>query len=134
MRRITLGLVLAVVAIVPARAVAATAIVDIAAVPNPAVVGDKVVHTVRLGAYARLDVWVNAQGFDQPRLGTLPAGRWRLECCPTMTGGAPAWHYRSSSVASPSTYRFRARARARGTHASTAAAGSNLDVVWVRIA
>jgi hypothetical protein len=132
-RRILLAIVMAVVAAVPARAVAATAIVDISASPNPAPVGEKVVHVVKVGAYGTLDIWVSAAGFEQPRLGALPPGRWRLECCSSFTGGTSAWHFRSSGIVAPASYRFRALARAKGTFASTAAVGSSSDVVWIRI-
>jgi hypothetical protein len=132
MRRIVLGIVLAVVATVPARAAAASAVVEISASPNPASLGQKVVHRVGVGAYAPLDIWVSATGFEQPRLGTLPKGRWTLECCSPQPGEGPEWHYRA--IVPPSTYRFGAFARARGWYASIAAVGQSLDAVWVKIA
>lgn len=133
MRTRVLAALLALASLMPARATAAT-IVDISASPNPAIVGQKVVHAVKVGLAAPLDVWVSAKGFKQPRLGTLPAGQWRLECCPSATDGSYAWHYRSPGPVQPSTYRFGAVTRSRGTFASTAVVLSNGDVVWVRIA
>ena len=133
MRRIVFGLVLSVAAIVPARAVAATAIVSITASPNPAVLGDKVAHVVRVGTVAPLDVWVSATGFDQPRMGTLPPGQWRLECCFSMTENSRAWHYRSGGPVVPGSYHFRAPTRARGTYTSTAVVASSSDAVSIRI-
>ena len=133
MRGIVLGVVLSVAAIVPARAVAATAPVGINASPNPATLGDKVVHVVKIGVYAPLDIWVSAAGFEQPRLGTLPPGTWRLECCTSITDGTAAWHFRSDGVVAPGSYRFGAFARAVGRFRSTAAVQSTADAVWIRI-
>ncbi len=133
MRRTMLVLLLAAAGLMPRSAVAKT-IVEISAGPNPAVVGDRVVHHVQVGVSARLDLWVSAAGFEEPRLGTLPTGAWRWECCPAQTEGAPAWHYRSSSAVAPDAYRFGAVARARGTYPSTAAISGYADVVWIRVA
>jgi hypothetical protein len=121
----------ALVALVPGRAGAAT-IVDLSASPDPASVGTKVVHVVRVGAYAPLDVWVSASGFEQPRLGTLPPGQWRLECCSAVEGGQ-AWHFRSGGGVPPGSYRFGAVARATGLFGSRAAVQASSDVVWIRI-
>jgi len=107
--------------------------VALKASPNPAMLGDRVVHTIELGAPARLDVWVSAQGFAQPGTGTLPPGAWRKECCPSQTAGTAAWHFRSYSVAPAGTYRFGAGARAVGVYLSTAAAGSASASVWIRV-
>lgn len=95
-------------------------VVGISASPNPAAVGNRVRHSVDVGAVARLDVWVSAVGFQQPGLGTLPPGVWSFECCPSQSAGTTAWHYRSLSVVAPGTYRFNAIARARGTFLSSA--------------
>ena len=107
--------------------------ISLGASPNPAYVGQRVVHTIGVGAPGRLDVWVSAQGFIQPRLGTLPQGSWAWQCCPSQTAGTPAWHFRSSSTVSPGTYRFGADARQGGTHLSTATVGIASATAWVRI-
>ena len=113
----------------PARA----KVVGIDASPNPAVVGDRVRHTVEVGAVARLDVWVSAVGFQGPGSGTLPPGTWSLECCPSQTLGTSAWHYRSLGVVVPGSYRFNAVARARGTFLSTAMVAGSTASVTIRI-
>jgi hypothetical protein len=102
--------------------------------PNPASVGQRVVHTIGVGVSGRLDVWVSAQGFGKPRLGTLPSGSWSWRCCPSQTAGTPAWHFRSSSTVPPDTYRFGADARQRGAYLSTATVGIVSATVWIRIA
>ncbi len=112
---------------------AAAAPIALQASPNPAVLGQRVVHTVSLGSYGRLDVWVSAKGFAQPGSGSLPAGSWRWECCPTQTAGTAAWHYRSNTLAVPGTYRFGADTRSRGTYLSTASIGTASSSLWVRI-
>ena len=78
---------------------AAAKTVGLPAPPNPARVGERVVYTVDVAVTARLEVWVSARGFAQPRMGTLPSGAWVYECCPSQSAGTPAWHYRSSTVA-----------------------------------
>ena len=108
-------------------------VVGIDASPNPAVVGDHVRHTVEVGAVARLDVWVSASGFQAPGSGTLPLGTWSIECCPSQTLGTSAWHYRSSGVAAPGSYRFNAVARIRGTFLSTATVAGSTASVTIRI-
>ena len=108
-------------------------VVGISASPNPAVVGDRVRHTVEVGAVARLDVWVSASGFQTPGMGTLPPGTWSIECCPSQTLGTPAWHYRSFGVAAPGMYRFNAVARARGTFLSTAMVAGATASVTIRV-
>jgi hypothetical protein len=108
-------------------------VVDLSASPNPAVVSDRVRHAVSVGAHARLDVWVSAAGFERPRLGTLPPGTWSYECCPGQVAGTDAWHYRSSSLVTPGSYRFGAIARSRGTFLSTAASSASETSVWIRI-
>jgi len=108
-------------------------VVGIDASPNPAVVGQRVRHTVEVGAVARLDVWVSAVGFQAPGLGTLPPGTWSIECCPSQTLGTSAWHYRSFGIATPGSYRFNAVARARGTFLSTAAVAGATASVTIRI-
>jgi hypothetical protein len=132
MRRGLILVLFVLASLTPSRAMGVT-IVGISASPNPAVVGQKVVHTLRVGVTAPLDIWLSATAFRQPRLGTLPSGRWRLECCPGATAGSYAWHYRSAGGVPPSTYRFGAITRARGTFASTAVVLSTSDVEWVRI-
>lgn len=124
-----LGAVVALVGAPPAAASPLT----LDASPNPTYVGQRVVHTIGVSATGRLDVWVSAQGFAQPRLGTLPSGSWSWRCCPSQTAGTPAWHYRSSSTVSPGTYRFGADTRQRGTYLSTATVGIASATVWVRI-
>ena len=108
-------------------------VVGIDASPNPAVVGDRVRHTVEVGAVARLDVWVSAVGFQAPGSGTLPPGTWSLECCPSQTLGTSAWHYRSLGVVAPGSYRFNAVAKARGTFLSTAMVAGSTASVTIRI-
>jgi len=132
MRRIVLASLVLLTTALPARALAAS-VVGITASPDPAFLGDRVVHRVLVGAPARLDVWVGAAGFDKPRLGTLPPGTWQLDCCAPPAVDSPAWHYRSSSPVTPSTYRFGAMASARGSFASAAAALGVVDVVWVHV-
>ena len=107
--------------------------ISLGASPNPAYVGQRVVHTIAVGAPGRLDVWVSAQGFVQPRLGTLPRGSWSWQCCPSQTAGTPAWHFRSSSTVSPGTYRFGVDASQRGTYLSSATVAIASATVWVRI-
>jgi hypothetical protein len=94
---------------------------QVAASPNRASVGQRVVHTIGLGGSGRLDVWISAIGFGKPELGTLPSGSWTLECCPTQTAGTYAWHYRSWRSAPSGRYRFGADAVHPGTYRSTAA-------------
>lgn len=127
MRRLMGALVL-VVAL--GAAPAGAKVVGISASPNPAAMGERVRHTVEVGTYGRLDVWVSARGFDRPAVGTLPAGTWSYECCPSQTAGTPAWHYRASG-ASPGSYGFNATTRARGSFLSTARAVSSSASVWV---
>ena len=112
---------------------ASAKVVGISASPNPARLGDRVRHTVEVGVYGPLEVWVSASGFQSPGLGTLPGGTWSYECCPAQTAGTPAWHYRSSSFSAPGTYRFRAMSQLRGTFLSTASAGGTSAGVWIRI-
>jgi len=107
--------------------------VTIQASPNPAYVGARVVHTVGLSTYGYLNVWVSAKGFDQPGIGSLPPGSWRWECCPAETAGTAAWHYRSSIVAKPGSYRFAPMTRSRGVFLSTARVGFFGSSVWVRV-
>jgi hypothetical protein len=106
-------------------------VVDLQASPNPAMLRDRVRHTVSVGATGKLDVWVSASGFEAPGAGTLPPGRWTFECCPSQTAGTSAWHYRSTSPVSSGTYRFTAVTRARGRFLSTAAVGGSAANVWV---
>jgi len=101
--------------------------------PNPAALGDRVRHTIDLGVSARLEVWVSAAGFQQPGPGTLPAGSWSYECCPSQTAGTPAWHFRSASIVAPGSFRFGAVARARGTFLSSALAAGTIASVWIRV-
>src|SRR3990172_1592565 len=108
-------------------------VVGISASPNPAGLGDRVRHTVEVGVYGRLEVWVSAAGFERPGTGTLPAGTWIYECCPGQTAGTAAWHYRSSSSAGPGSYRFGVVSRMRGSFLSTAIAGGSSAGVWVRV-
>lgn len=108
-------------------------VVGIDASPNPAMLGDRVRHTVEVGTVARLDVWVSALGFQAPGSGGLPPGTWTIECCPSQTLGTSAWHYRSSGVVVPGSYRFNAVARARGTFLSTAMVAGFTASVTVRI-
>jgi hypothetical protein len=112
---------------------ASAKVVGISASPNPAGVGDQVRHTVEVGVYGRLDVWVSAAGFDRPGMGTLPAGTWSYQCCPSQTAGTPAWHYRSGVTARPGSYGFRALTRLRGSFLSTAAVMSTSASVWVQV-
>jgi hypothetical protein len=131
MRRLSVLLALC-VALVAAPVSAKT--VSISASPNPASVGDRVRHTVAVGAsVGRLEIWVSARGFGQPGFGSLPPGTWRYECCPSQTAATPAWHYRSSTTVSPGSYAFTAAARARGTFLSTAAVAGGSSGVWIRI-
>ncbi len=107
--------------------------ISIAASPNPAAVGQRVVHTVGLLGGGGLQVWVSARGFAKPGLGTLPPGAWVFECCPPQTAGTPAWHYRSATYAPAGSYRFGALAQVRGTFESSAAVGASSTNVWVRL-
>ncbi len=109
------------------------AAVEISASPNPVVVGRRVSHAVSVAVSSRLDVWVSAAGFGQPGLGSLPQGTWTQECCPSQTGGAPAWHFRSAGPVPPGSYRFGADARRVGTYPSTASLGFSTAWVWVRV-
>lgn len=108
-------------------------LVEIAASPNPAAVGDRVRHTVSIGGPSRIELFVSADGFERPGTGTLPPGRWVHRCCPPQTAGTPAWTYRSNVVTPPGSYRFGAYARARGTFLSTVVTALGPDGVWVRI-
>lgn len=128
MRRLA-GMLALVVAL--GAAPAGAKVVGITASPNPAALGDRVRHTVEVGTYGRLDVWVSAVGFDRPGTGTLPAGAWTFECCPSQTAGTSAWHYRTSGGASPGSYGFNATTRARGSFLSTARVVSSSASVWV---
>jgi hypothetical protein len=130
MRRSLLPIALLVVALTAAPALAKA---SLSASPNPARVGDRVRHDIAVGSVGRLDVWVSARGFGQPGSGTLPAGTWSYECCPSQTAGTPAWHYRSSSIVATGQYRFPATAQTRGTFLSTAAIGGATSRVWVSI-
>jgi hypothetical protein len=112
---------------------AAAKTVGVTASPNPGRVGDRVRHDVEVGTVGRLDVWVSARGFDRPGTGTLPAGTWSYECCPSQTAGTPAWHYRSSSLVGRGVYRFGALARLAGTFLSTAMVAGVSAGVWIRI-
>jgi len=112
---------------------ASAKVVGISASPNPAGLGDRVRHTVEVGVYGRLEVWVSATGFERPGTGTLPPGTWSYECCPGQTAGTAAWHYRSSSSAGPGSYRFGVVSRMRGSFLSTAMAGGSSAGVWVRV-
>ena len=113
--------------------VAEAKVVGITASPNPAVLGDRVRYTIEVGAYARLDAWVSAAGFQQPGYGTLPGGSWSYECCSEPTSGTPAWHYRSGGTVVPGSYRFGAVTRARGTFLSSALVGATMATTWVRV-
>jgi hypothetical protein len=125
--------VLAAVVVGLTAAPAQAKVVGISASPNPASIGSHVRHSVDVGAVARLDVWVSATGFQQPGSGTLPAGSWSFECCPSQVAGTPAWHYRSFGIVPPGSYRFNAIARARGTFLSTATAAGAGASVTIRI-
>jgi hypothetical protein len=113
--------------------VAGAKVVGLDGAPNPAVLGDRVRHTIDLGVAARLEVWVSAAGFEQPGPGTLPAGTWSYSCCPSQTAGTSAWHFRSASIVAPGSFRFTAVARARGTFLSSALAGGTIASVWIRV-
>jgi hypothetical protein len=132
MKRFLAGAVLLVV-IAGGAGVADAKIVGITASPNPVVLGDRVRHTVEVGAYARLDVWISATGFQQPGAGTMPGGAWSYECCPSQTAGTPAWHFRSGGTVVPGSYRFGAVTRARGTFLSSALVVGTMATTWVRI-
>jgi hypothetical protein len=108
-------------------------VVGIDASPNPAVLGTRVRHTIEVGALGRLEVWVSALGFQAPGDGTLPPGTWTPECCPGQTLGTPAWHFRSSGVAAPGSYRFSATTRTRGTFLSTALVAGATASVLIRV-
>jgi hypothetical protein len=130
MRRVCIALaVLVALGATPASA----KVVGISASPNPATLGHRVRHTVEVGVYGPLEVWVSASGFRSPGMGTLPSGSWSYECCPAQTAGTPAWHYRSYSFIGPGSYRFGAASHSRGTFLSTAAAGGTSAGVWIRI-
>jgi hypothetical protein len=122
-----------VASILGGASVAEAKIVDLSVSPNPATLGDRVRHDVSIGAYAPLDVWVSAAGFEQPGLGTLPPGGWSYVCCPSQTAGTPAWHFRSFSAAVPGAYRFGAVSRARGTWLATAVVGGTSTSVWAKV-
>jgi hypothetical protein len=107
--------------------------ISIHASPNPARVGERVTYTVGTFQYGLLQVWVSARGFDQPGLGTLPAGSWRLECCPAETAGTAAWHFRSRTLAAPGSYRFGMTARARGWFLSTARVATSSASVIIAV-
>ena len=130
MRRMVGALVL-VVAL--GAAPASAKVVGIGASPNPASLGDRVRHTVTVGTYGRLDVWVSAVGFDRPGTGSLPYGAWTFECCPSQTAGTSAWHYRTSGGVSPGSYGFNSTARARGSFLSTAVVAGSSASVWVSV-
>ncbi len=115
----------------PSAAVASPQ-VRLAAAPNPAAVGQRVVHTVDQFGGGPLQVWVSAKGFAKPGLGTLPPGSWSWECCPAESAGTPAWHYRSA-YAGAGSYRFGAVAQVRGTYLSSATVGASSTAVWVRV-
>ena len=132
MKRFIAGAVLLGV-IVGGSGVAEAKVVAITASPNPVVLGDRVRHTVEVGAYARLEVWISAAGFQQPGIGTLPGGSWSYECCPQQTAGTPAWHYRSGGTVVPGSYRFGAVSRARGSFLSSALVGGTIAATWVRV-
>jgi len=130
MRRLAIALAL----LVALGATPASAkVVGISASPNPALLGDRVRHTVVVGVYGPLDVWISANGFGQPGGGTLPPGTWSYECCPGQTAGTPAWHYRSSSPAAPGSYRVGAVTRLRGSFLSTAAVSGTSAWVWIQV-
>jgi hypothetical protein len=127
------SLVVVVVMLATLAAPAEAKVIGLEASPNPAMLRDRVRHTVSVGAVGRLDVWVSASGFEAPGSGTLPSGRWTLECCPSQAGGTSAWHYRSTSTVSPGSYRFNAVARTRGRFLSTAAIGGSSAGVWITV-
>lgn len=114
MRKIVAAVVVA-VSLVPGRAAAASD-VTFDASPNPARIGDRVIHKVHTPFAGRLKVWVSARGFKRPANGTLPPGSWSWECCPAQTMGAPAWHYRSTAPVAAGSYRFGAVGKLPGTH------------------
>ena len=122
-----------VLVVVLGAAPAGAKVVGISASPNPAGLGDRVRHTIEVGTYARLDVWVSALGFDRPGIGTLPSGIWSYECCPSQTAGTPAWHYRTSANARPGSYAFNVVSRARGSFLSTARVVTYSASVWVSV-
>jgi hypothetical protein len=119
-------------ALAPSAAAAKPA-VGLTASPNPAPVGQRVSYTIDLAVGGSLQAWVSAQGFAQPKMGSLPPGTWTWECCPSQTAGTPAWHYRSSVTAPPGKYRFGAQARLPGMFLSTAEVGSASVGVWVQV-
>jgi hypothetical protein len=96
-------------------------------------VGERVRHDVEVGSVGRLEVWVSTRGFERPGPGTMPAGTWTYECCPSQTAGTPAWHFRSSTFASSGSYRFGAVAAAPGSFLSTAFVAGAFAGVWIRI-
>lgn len=112
---------------------ASAKVVGISASPNPALLGERVRHTLDVGVYGRLEVWVSATGFEVPAMGTLPPGTWSFECCPGQTAGTPAWHFRSAGTTAPGAYGFRALSRQRGSFLSTAAIAGMYSSVWVRV-
>jgi len=107
--------------------------VQLSVAPNPAAVGQRVVHTIDVAVSGRLEVWVSASGFAQPRPGTLPPGTWVQTCCPSQTAGTPAWYFRSSGSVAPSRYRFGADARRVGSYLSTASVGFASAGTWIRV-
>jgi hypothetical protein len=131
MRRWLLPIALLVVAVTAVPALAKT--VGLTASPNPARMGERIRHDVEVGTVARLDVWVSARGFDRPGSGSLPAGTWSYECCPSQTAGTPAWHYRSTSFVARGVYRFGAVARSPGPFRSTAMVAGVAASVWITI-
>jgi hypothetical protein len=129
-RTMAIGAALLVLAAGPAQAVGP---VSIAASPNPVRLGQRVVHTVQVVVPGSLAIWVSATGFNQPGLGTLPAGSWTKECCPTETNGTAAWHYRSSRMVPIGVFQFGTTSRSRGLYLSTARLGAARVSVWVRV-
>lgn len=108
-------------------------LVELAASPNPSVLGGHVRHTLSIGRPSRIELFVSAAGFERPGTGALPPGPWSYRCCPPQTAGTPAWYYRSNVVAQRGSYRFGTFARARGTFLSTVVTVMGPDGVWVRI-
>lgn len=130
MKRSLLALALATLFVAaPAQA----KLVEIAASPNPASLGDHVRHTVSIGAPSRIELFVSAAGFERPGTGTLPPGSWVYRCCPAQTAGTPAWTFRSNAIAAPGSYRFGTVARARGQFLSTVITAMGSAGVWVRV-
>ena len=119
------------VALIPGVARASELTLDVT--PNPARLGERVIHKISTPLGGPLNIWVSARGFKQPGDGTLPPGAWSWECCPQQTAGTPAWHYRSATPVAAGGYRFGAIARTTGVYLSTAAVYNLADSVWVRI-